>query len=113
MAKPYHQVRPLSADKSLLLWHLIMKLSSTLTYNISNWSTSRRSAFELVTVRDGLRSILSILMGFVKLLRPRRSSDKRVHLPGPTHPLSGPLRTYNFGPTLEAIPHLLAVLRRG
>ena len=51
--------------------------------------------------------------GFVKLLRLRRSSGKRVPLPGPTHPLGGPLRTCNFGPTLESLPHLFAVLRRG
>ena len=50
--------------------------------------------------------------GFVKLLRLRRSSGKRVPLPGPTHPLGGPLRTRDFGPTLEAVPHLLAVLGR-
>jgi Adenylate and Guanylate cyclase catalytic domain len=51
--------------------------------------------------------------GFVKLLRLRRSSGKRVPLPGPTHPLGGPLRTCHVSPTLEALPHLFAVLRRG
>jgi putative transposase len=50
--------------------------------------------------------------GFVKLLRLRHSSGKWVPLPGPTHPLGGPLRTCNFGPTFESIPHLFAVLRR-
>jgi hypothetical protein len=49
--------------------------------------------------------------GFVKLLRPRLSSGKRVPLPSPTHPLGSPLRARNFGPTLESIPHLFAVLR--
>ena len=51
--------------------------------------------------------------GFVKLLRLRRSSGKRVPLPGPTHPLGGPLRTCNFSPTLESLPHLFAVPGRG
>src|SRR5262245_46589638 len=51
--------------------------------------------------------------GFVKLLRLRHSSGKWVPLPGPTHPLGGPLRPCNFGPTFESIPHLFAVLRRG
>jgi hypothetical protein len=51
--------------------------------------------------------------GFVKLLRLRRSSGKRVPLPGPTHPLGRPLRARNFGPTRESIPHLFAVRRRG
>ena len=39
--------------------------------------------------------------------------SKRVPLPGPTHPLGGPLRTCHFGPTRESLPHLFAVLRRG
>ena len=30
-----------------------------MTYNVSNWSTSGRSAFEIVTVRDGWRDVLS------------------------------------------------------
>jgi hypothetical protein len=51
--------------------------------------------------------------GFVKLLRLRRSSGKREPLPGPTRPLGGPLRPCNFSPTLESLPHLLAVLRCG
>jgi hypothetical protein len=51
--------------------------------------------------------------GFVKLLRLRRSSGKRGPLPGPTRPLGGPLRPCNFSPTLESLPHLFAVLRRG
>jgi DNA-binding response OmpR family regulator len=50
--------------------------------------------------------------GFVKLLRLRRSSGKRVPLSGPPDPLGGPLRACHFGPTLEALPHLLAILRR-
>jgi hypothetical protein len=49
--------------------------------------------------------------GFVKLLRLRRSSGKRVPLSAPTHPLGGPLRTCNFGPTFESIPHLFVVPR--
>ena len=52
------------------------------------------------------------MQGFVKLLRLRHSSGKRVPLPGPTYPLGGPLRPCNFGPTFESIPHLFAVLRR-
>ena len=52
------------------------------------------------------------LDGFVKLLKRRRSLDKQVPLPGPTHPLGSPLCTRNLAPTLEAIPHLFAVLRR-
>ena len=51
--------------------------------------------------------------GFVKLLRLRRSSGKWVPLPGPPHPLGSPLRPCNVSPTLESLPHLLAVLRRG
>jgi hypothetical protein len=54
---------------------------------------------------------INVLYGFVKLLRLRRSSGKRVPLLGPTHPLGGPLHTGNFGPTFESIPHLFAVLR--
>jgi transposase-like protein len=34
--------------------------------------------------------------GIVKLLRLRRASGKRVPLPGPPHPLGGPLRTGNL-----------------
>jgi hypothetical protein len=49
--------------------------------------------------------------GFVKLLRLRRASGKRVPLPGPTHPLGSPLRARNFGPTLESLLHLVAVCR--
>jgi hypothetical protein len=49
--------------------------------------------------------------GFVKLLRPRLSLGKRVPLLSPTHLLGSPLRARNFGPTLESIPHLFAVLR--
>src|SRR5262249_47932838 len=47
------------------------------------------------------------LSGFVKLLRLRCSSGKRVLLPGPIRPLGGPLRTCHFGPTRESLPHLL------
>jgi hypothetical protein len=54
---------------------------------------------------------MSMVSGFVKLLRLRRSLGKRVLLSGPTHPLGGPLRACHFGPTLEAVPHLLAVVR--
>ena len=61
----------------------------------------------------GVHNPRDLLAGFAKLLRLRRSSGKRVLLPGPTHPLGGPLRTCNFGPTFESIPHLFAVLRRG
>jgi hypothetical protein len=56
--------------------------------------------------------LLIALVGFVKLLRLKRTSGKRVPLPGPPHPLGGPLCTRYFGPTLESTPHLLAVLRR-
>jgi hypothetical protein len=49
--------------------------------------------------------------GFVKLLRLRLSSGKRVPFPGPTYPLGRPLRARNFGPMLESIPHLFAVRR--
>jgi len=48
--------------------------------------------------------------GFVKLLKLRRSSGKRMPLPGPIHPLGGPLRPCDVGPTLESLPHLFAVL---
>ena len=34
-------------------------------------------------------------------------------LPGPPHPLGGPLRPCNVGPTRESLPHLCAVRRRG
>src|SRR5262249_18504758 len=56
---------------------------------------------------------LQHLLGFVKLLRRRRSSGERVLLPSPTCPLGSPLRTCHFGPTLESLPHLCAVRRRG
>ena len=42
--------------------------------------------------------------GFVKLLKRRRSSGKRVPLPGPTHRSGSPLRARNLAPTLESIP---------
>src|SRR5262249_10075603 len=48
-----------------------------------------------------------------KLLRLRRSSDKRVPLPGPPCPLRGPRRPCIFSPTRESLSHLFAVLRRG
>ena len=50
--------------------------------------------------------------GFVKLLRLRLSSGKRVPLPSPPHPLGSPLRARNFGPTRESVSHLLAVRGR-
>jgi hypothetical protein len=50
-----------------------------------------------------------VCQGLVNLLRLRLSSDALVCHPGPTYPLGGPLRTRNLGPTLETIPHLLAV----
>jgi hypothetical protein len=46
------------------------------------------------------------------LLRLRRSSGKRGPLPGPAHPLGGPLRPCNLSPTRESLPHLCAVRRR-
>ncbi len=52
-------------------------------------------------------------LSFVKLLRLKRASGKRVPLPGPTHPLGGPLRTCHFGPAREAMLHLVTVHRRG
>jgi hypothetical protein len=48
--------------------------------------------------------------GFVKLLRLRRSSGERVLFPDSTHPLGGSLRACHFGPTLETVSHLLAVV---
>src|SRR5262247_3661670 len=50
--------------------------------------------------------------GFVKLLRLRCSSGKRVPLPGPLRPLGGPLRPCHFGPTRESLPHLLTIVGR-
>jgi hypothetical protein len=50
--------------------------------------------------------------GFVKLLKPRVSADEWVSHPKPTYPLGSPLHTRNLGPTLESVPHLLAVVRR-
>jgi len=53
------------------------------------------------------------MRGFVKLLRQRCSSGKRVPLSSPIRPLGGPLRASHFGLTREALPHLFAVCRRG
>src|SRR5262249_36902323 len=50
--------------------------------------------------------------GFVKLLRLRLSASEQVPFPGPPRPLGGLLRARNFGPTLEAVAHLLAVRGR-
>ncbi len=67
--------------------------------------------------QDHLSLLERILMpnvpqGFVKLLRLRRSSGKRMLLHVPPSSLGSPLRACHFGPTLEAFPHLLAVVRR-
>jgi hypothetical protein len=63
---------------------------------------------------DQFRRILGVRaeMGFVKLLRRRRTSGRRGPLSGPTHPLGDPLRPRHVGPTLESLPHLFAVRRR-
>jgi hypothetical protein len=49
---------------------------------------------------------------FVKLLRLRRSSGKRVPLPYPPCPFGGPLRTRDLGPTRESLPHFLTIVGR-
>jgi hypothetical protein len=49
--------------------------------------------------------------GFVKLLRLRLASGKRVPLPGPSHLLGSPFRACDLGPMLEAMAHRFAVLR--
>jgi hypothetical protein len=51
--------------------------------------------------------------GFVKLLRLRFASDEQAAHSGSTCPLGSPLRACQLGPTLEAFPHLLAVIGRG
>jgi hypothetical protein len=51
----------------------------------------------------------SIWDGFVNLLCPRRSSGKRVPLPGPPCLLGSPLCARDLGPTRESLPHLLTV----
>ena len=58
------------------------------------------------------REFHDYLRGFVKLLRLRGSSGKRVPLPSPIRPLGGPLRTCHFGPTRESLPHLLTIVGR-
>jgi hypothetical protein len=50
--------------------------------------------------------------GFVKLMRLRFASGKRV-LPLSLHPLGSPFRAGNFGPLLESIAHHFTVLRGG
>ena len=50
--------------------------------------------------------------GFVKLLRLRCSSGTRGPLPGPIRSLGGSLRACHFGPTREALPHLLTIVGR-
>ena len=60
----------------------------------------------------GGRCCLYTPHGFVKLLRLRLSSGERVPLSSPTCPLGSPLRTRDFGPTLEAVPHLFSIRRR-
>src|SRR5918912_2953210 len=47
--------------------------------------------------------------GFVNLLRLKFSSNAQIVYPGPSQPLSSPLRARDFGPALESFPHLLAV----
>ena len=54
----------------------------------------------------------SYKLGFVKLLRRRRSSGKGVPFPGPTCSLGGPLYACHLGPPRASLPHLFAVLRR-
>ena len=49
------------------------------------------------------------LYGIVKWLRRRRAEGRVGPLSGPTCSLGGPPRTRYFGPTLEAVFHLLAV----
>lgn len=63
-------------------------------------------------VRRSNASVTNALTGFVKLLRLKRSSGKRVPLPGPAHPLGGPLRPCHFGPTRESFLHLLTRVGR-
>src|SRR5215831_13226671 len=50
--------------------------------------------------------------GFVNLLRLKLSSNARIVYPGPSYPLSSPLRARDCGPALESLPHLLPVVRR-
>jgi hypothetical protein len=53
------------------------------------------------------------MTGIVNLLRLMPSEGKRVRYPGPPYLLGGPLHARHRGPPLEAVPHLLAGLRRG
>jgi hypothetical protein len=48
---------------------------------------------------------------YVKLLRQRLASGKRVPLLSPTHPLGSPFRACNVSPLLESIAHHFAVFR--
>ena len=77
------------------------------------WESIRVSQNGQVTTPQAQEWQGSKLNGFVKLLRLRCSSGKRGPLLGPTRPLGGPLCPCYFCPTLESLPHLLAVLRRG
>src|SRR5215475_4190700 len=52
------------------------------------------------------------ILGFVNLLRLKRSSNARIVYPVTSYPLRSPLRVRDFGPALESLPHLLPVVRR-
>ena len=69
-------------------------------------------------LREVVNAIFYVLRGgcgIVKLLRMSPPQGEQG-LPGapyrPCLPLCSPLRTRDFGPTREAVPHLLTVLRR-
>jgi transposase len=66
---------------------------------------------KVIAIIDNNGYVLAPLPGFVKLLRLRRSSDTRVRSPVLPRLLGRPLRARDLGPTLESIPHLVAVCR--
>ena|SRR5215813_9170437 len=91
--------------------HALVKAHCLKTFRETSMDDARPSDALLSESLAVLRRCVPTLeTGFVKLLRLRRSSGKRVPLPGPLHPLGSPLCTRNVGPTRESLPHLHTVL---
>jgi hypothetical protein len=76
------------------------------------WAATRMHQAHSEPVPEEINEVLKVRPqgGFVKLSRATSPSAKRVHYPGPTCLLGDPLRARDIGPTLESIPHLVAVL---
>ena len=61
----------------------------------------------------GIDTAKQVFQRFCQVVEAETLIRQVGSLPGPPRPLGGPLRTCNFSPTRESLPHLVAILRRG